>query len=127
MALMGHGVMKRIFNACHAPSTLGSFLRSFAFGHVRQLDAVSSGFLVNLAEKVPLPGSPGTSDFVFVDVDLHDTIIEVHGHAKQGSGYGCSGGARAERAAGHRFHAGQRPGHPGPAAAQVSGALRPRR
>ena len=89
MALLRHGGMKRVFNACYAPSTLGSFLRSFTFGHVRQLDAVASRFLANLAARAPLLGSPAARDFVFVDVD--DTIIEVHGYAKQGSGYGYSG------------------------------------
>ncbi len=89
MALLRHGGMDRLFNACYAPSTLGSFLRSFTFGHVRQLDAVASRFLANLAARAPLLGALKTSDFVFVDVD--DTIIEVHGYAKQGSGYGYSG------------------------------------
>ena len=89
MALLRHGGMKRVFTACYAPSTLGSFLRSFTFGHVRQLDAVAARFLGNLAGRAPLLGSPAARDFVFVDVD--DTIIEVHGYAKQGSGYGYSG------------------------------------
>lgn len=89
MALLRHGAMKKLFKACYAPSTLGSFLRAFAFGHVRQLDAVASRFLASLASRAPLLGDPGEGDFVFVDVD--DTIIEVHGYAKQGSGYGYSG------------------------------------
>ena len=59
------------------------------FGHVRQLDAVASRFLANLVARAPLLGTPGAEDFVFVDVD--ETIIEVHGYAKQGSGYGYSG------------------------------------
>lgn len=80
--------MGRIFKACYAPSTLGSFLRSFTFGHVRQLDAAASRFLVNLAERTPLLQA-GTGGYTFVDVD--DTIVEVHGYAKQGSGYGYSG------------------------------------
>lgn len=42
MALLRHGGMKRAFNACYAPSMLGSFLRSFTFGNVRQLDAAAS-------------------------------------------------------------------------------------
>lgn len=88
MALLRHGAMKKIFNACYAPSTLGSFLRSFTFGHVRQLDAVASRFLVNLNRKAPLLGDVGEDGFVFLDVD--DTIIEVHGYQKQGSGYGYS-------------------------------------
>jgi hypothetical protein len=53
MALLRHGGMKRLFTACYAPSTLGSFLRSFTFGHVRQLDAVASRFLGNLAGRAP--------------------------------------------------------------------------
>lgn len=89
MAMLRHGGMKRIFSSAYAPSTLGSFLRSFTFGHVRQLDAVASRFLGNLAERTPLLGRNGSTDFVFVDVD--DTIVEVHGYQKQGSGYGYSG------------------------------------
>jgi hypothetical protein len=45
MALLRHGGMGRVFARAYAPSTLGSFLRSFTFGHVRQLDAVASRFL----------------------------------------------------------------------------------
>jgi len=50
MAVLRHGGMKKIFTSCYAPSTLGSFLRSFTFGHVRQLDAVASRVLVNLPQ-----------------------------------------------------------------------------
>src|SRR6476646_12113294 len=49
MALLRHGGMGRLFTGIYAPSTLGSFLRSFAFGHVRQLDAVAARFVANLA------------------------------------------------------------------------------
>ena len=45
MALLRHGGMGRVFARAYAPSTLGSFLRAFTFGHVRQLDAVASRFL----------------------------------------------------------------------------------
>jgi hypothetical protein len=87
MALLRHGGMGRLFTGLYAPSTLGSFLRAFSFGHVRQLDAVASRFLTGLAVSSPLlEGVEGT---VFVDVD--DTIIEVHGYAKQGAGFGYSG------------------------------------
>jgi hypothetical protein len=44
LALLRRGGMSRVFAHAYAPSTLGSFLRSFAFGHVRQLDAVASRF-----------------------------------------------------------------------------------
>ncbi len=91
MAILRHGAMKRIFNACYAPSTLGSFLRSFTFGHVRQLDAVASRFLAGLADRAPLLVAPADGDPGFVFVDVDDTIIEVHGYQKQGSGYGYSG------------------------------------
>ena len=53
MAVLRHGGMGRIFTRAYAPSTLGSFLRSFTFGHVRQLDAVASRFLTGLAGVAP--------------------------------------------------------------------------
>ncbi len=87
MGLLRHGAMGTIFARPYAPSTLGSFLRAFTFGHVRQLDAVATRLLESLGEHTPLlAGIDGT-----VMVDLDDTIIEVHGYAKQGSGYGYSG------------------------------------
>ena len=89
MALLRHGGMGRVFDHGYAPSTLGSFLRSFTFGHVRQLDAVASRFVAALAETSPLVGVAGDGEYVLVDVD--DTIIEVHGYAKQGAGFGYSG------------------------------------
>ena len=112
MAILRHGGMRKLFTAIYAPSTLGSFLRKFTFGHVRQLDAVAWRFLVNLAgltglfttagaatadadgqpEVADAAGAAGSTEdtgYVFLDVD--DTIIEVHGHQKQGSGYGYSG------------------------------------
>src|SRR5882757_2185736 len=92
MALLRHGGMRKLFEAPYAPSTLGSFLRVFSFGHVRQLDAVASRFLTGLAATAPLlttAESAEAADRVMIDID--DTIIEVHGHSKQGSGYGYSG------------------------------------
>ena len=69
------------------PRRWGSFLRTFTFGHVRQLDAVACRFLTGLASQAPqLTGGDEQAGRVLVDID--DTIIEVHGHAKQGSGYG---------------------------------------
>src|SRR3954462_2901927 len=49
-ARLRHGGMGTVLPAGYAPSTLGSFLRSFTFGHVRQVDAVASRFLLNLAQ-----------------------------------------------------------------------------
>jgi hypothetical protein len=89
MALLRHGGMEKLFASCYAPSTLGSFLRTFSFGHVRQLDAVAARVLVNLAREAPIVPVPSDGGFVFVDVD--DTIIEVHGYQKQGAGFGYSG------------------------------------
>jgi len=87
MALLRHGGMGKVFDRPYAPSTLGSFLRAFTFGHVRQLDAVASRFLSALAASTPVVTGIGAR----VMVDIDDTIIEVHGYAKQGSGYGYSG------------------------------------
>ncbi len=90
MALLRHGGMGRVFKGAYAPSTLGSFLRAFTFGHVRQLDAVATRFLAGLAARTSLvAGIDDPDGFVLVDID--DTIIEVHGYTKQGSGYGYSG------------------------------------
>jgi len=90
MALLRHGGMGRMFANAYAPSTLGSFLRSFSFGDVRQLDGVASRFLTRLVAQAPLSAAlDGSSGQVMVDID--DTIIEVHGYSKQGSGYGYSG------------------------------------
>ena len=87
MALLRHGGMKKLFDGCYAPSTLGQFLRRFTFGHVRQLDAVASRFLTGLAAQTPM--TSGVETYALLDVD--DTIVEVSGYAKQGSGYGYSG------------------------------------
>jgi hypothetical protein len=62
-------------------------LRAFTFGHVRQLDAVAARFLTGLDATTPLVA--GVDEYALVDID--DTIIEVHGYTKQGSGYGYSG------------------------------------
>lgn len=87
MAMLRHGGMKKLFVGAYAPSMLGSFLRTFTFGHVRQLDAVARRWLVNLASSVPIV--TGIDEYALVDID--DTIKEVHGHQKQGAGFGYSG------------------------------------
>jgi hypothetical protein len=65
-----------------APSTIGTFLRSFTFGHVRQLDAVCSRVLARAWEA---GAGPGDGPLV---IDLDSTICEVHGKDKQAAGYG---------------------------------------
>jgi len=87
LALLRHGAMKRLFTGIRAPSTLGTFLRSFTFGHVRQLDAVASRLLINLAGQAPL--LPGADELAYVDVD--DTLRQTYGYAKQGAGRGYTG------------------------------------
>jgi hypothetical protein len=49
MTVLRHSGMARLFSKAYAPSTLGSFLRTFAFEHIRQLGAVASRFLLVLA------------------------------------------------------------------------------
>ena len=82
MARLRHGGMKKLFTQIYAPSTLGSFLRKFTFGHVRQLDAVASRFLAALAGLTWVLGNPqqpaASTGYGLIDVD--DTIIEVHGY-----------------------------------------------
>jgi hypothetical protein len=73
-AVLGHGVS--------APSTLGTFLRAFTFGHVRQLDRVLA---VSLARAWAAGAGPG-ADRLIVDVDSF--VGEVFGYDKQGAGYG---------------------------------------
>ena len=92
MNMLRHGGMKHLFDRVYAPSTLGSFLRSFAFGHVRQLDAISTRLLANLNQHTPLlpiGTESGQSSIVFVDID--DTVIDVHSARKQGAGFGYQG------------------------------------
>ncbi|RZB14158.1 IS1380 family transposase [Streptomyces sp. F001] len=86
MDRLRHGAMPRLFTGVRAPSTLGSFLRSFTHGHVKQLHAVARRLLPRLAAHTPL--LPGADQVAHVDID--DTIRRTHGYAKQGTGYGYS-------------------------------------
>ena len=90
MAMLRHGGMGKLFTRIYAPSTLGSFLRKFTFGHVRQLDAVASRFLAALVDRSRLLGDPQQRPAIpgYALLDVDDTIIEVHGHKKQGAGFG---------------------------------------
>ena len=65
-----------------APSTLGTFLRSFTFGHVRQLDRVIAETIRRVWQTDVGPAGEAMT------IDLDSTICEVHGHAKQGAAYG---------------------------------------
>ena len=92
--------MKKLFVGAYAPSTFGSFLRAFAFGHVRQLDAVACRWLVNVAAVAPI--AAGIDEYALVDID--DTIKEVHGYQKLGFRLRLFRGARFERVARDRLH-----------------------
>ena len=87
MDLLRHGGMGRLFDGIRAPSTLGTFLRAFTFGHVRQLDAVAAGLLARLAAATPV--LPDAEQLVLVDID--DTVRQTYGYAKQGAGRGYTG------------------------------------
>lgn len=65
-----------------APSTLGTFLRAFTFGHVRQLDAL----LGRSIERAWKAGAGPGSDRLVIDVDSF--VGEVCGRLKQGASYG---------------------------------------
>ena len=62
-----------------APSTLGTFLRSFRWGHVRQLDRVSRQLL---ARAWQTGAGPGNAPFT---IDLDSTVCETYGLAKEGA------------------------------------------
>jgi Transposase DDE domain group 1 len=85
--LLRHGGMARLFTGIRAPSTLGTFLRLFRFGHVRQLDAVAAALLTRLAAATPV--LPDADQVVLVDID--DTVRQTYGYAKQGAGRGYTG------------------------------------
>ncbi len=90
--LLRHGGMGRLFAGVRAPSTLGTFLRSFTHGHVQQLDKVSGDLLAGLTTRVPGLRRRRADGIGFVDVD--DTVRQVHGYAKQGERLvtpGCGG------------------------------------
>ena len=85
-----------------APSTLGTFLRSFRWGHVRQLDQVSRELL---ARAWAAGAGPGDAPFT---IDLDSTICETYGLGKEG--------------ARHHGYTGQRGYHPLLAVAAGTGA-----
>jgi Transposase DDE domain group 1 len=72
--VLGHAVM--------APSTLGTFLRAFTFGHVRQLDHVLDE---SLCRAWAAGAGPGEQRLV---IDIDSFVGEVHGYNKQGASYG---------------------------------------
>ena len=72
--VLGHRVM--------ASSTIGTFLRSFTFGHVRQLDRLTEQLL---GRAWAAGAGPGDGPMT---MDMDSTVCEVHGYHKQGAAYG---------------------------------------
>ena len=84
MDLLRHGAMETLFGGVRAPSTLGSFLRSFTWGNVSQLNRAHREFLANLTREAPL--LPGAGTLAFIDID--STQKRVFGYDKQGARFG---------------------------------------
>jgi Transposase DDE domain group 1 len=82
--VLRHGAMPALFGGIRAPSTLGSFLRSFTWGNVLQLGKVNRLLLAGLARRAPL--LPGKDTLAFIDIDSQQK--RVYGHKKQGAAFG---------------------------------------
>ena len=78
-ALRAGGTVSVLGCMVKAPSTLGTFLRSFRWGHVRQLDRVSRQLL---ARAWAAGAGPGDSPLT---IDVDSTICETYGLAKEGA------------------------------------------
>src|SRR4249919_504597 len=78
------GGMPILFDGVYAPSTLGTLLREFSFGHARQLESVLREHLAALAERTEV--LVGIDEQAFIDID--SLLRPVYGHAKQGASYG---------------------------------------
>ena len=87
-ALRAGGTVSVLGCMVKAPSTLGTFLRSFRWGHVRQLDRVSRQLL---AWAWAAGAGPGDSPLT---IDLDSTICETYGLAKEGARHHGYTGAR---------------------------------
>ena len=84
MDVLRHGAMPVLFGGVRAPSTLGTFLRSFTWGNARQLEAAGRRFLAELARQVPL--LPGRDVVAFAGIDSQQK--RVFGYRKQGAAFG---------------------------------------
>ena len=78
-ALRSGGTARVLGCVVKAPSTLGTFLRSFRWGHVRQLDRVSRELL---AQAWAAGAGPGDGPLT---IDLDSTICETYGLSKEGA------------------------------------------
>ena len=102
-ALRSGGTGKVLGCVVKAPSTLGTFLRSFRWGHVRQLDRVSRELLARAWAAGTGPGDG------LLTIDLDSTICETYGLSKEG--------------ARHHGYTGQRGYHPLLAVAATTGEV----
>ncbi|CAM5325688.1 MULTISPECIES: IS1380 family transposase [Streptomyces] len=85
--VLRHGGLPKLFGGVRAPSTLGTFLRAFTWGHIRQLESAISGCTCNLAAHTGFV--PAGDEVVFVDIDSKITqITQVYGPVKQGASFG---------------------------------------
>ena len=84
---LGHCAMGKAFDYCYAPSTLGSFLRQFTFGHVRQRAQSRPGSSPRSRSRHRC--SPGSTTWHW-SISTR-ALVEVHGHGKQGASFGYTG------------------------------------
>jgi hypothetical protein len=84
MDLLRDGAMETVFSGVRAPSTLGSHLRSYARGNIRQPGKAHRGLLAALAEDERL--LPGREALAFIDID--STQKRVYGYGKEGAAFG---------------------------------------
>ena len=84
VALLGAGATGKLFDQTRAPSTIGTWLRSFAWSNVREFDAVTRALLGRLVAAGAGPAELAGAHLV----DLDSTICEVYGRGKQGADYG---------------------------------------
>jgi len=82
--IVPHGGMPALFAGVYAPSTVGSFLREFSHGHVRQVQSAGREFLAQLASRTPVLA--GAEQVMFVEVD--SMLRRCYGKKKQGAAFG---------------------------------------
>jgi hypothetical protein len=86
-AVLRAGATRRLFDDTRAPSTVGIWLRSFAWAAVRQLDRVTRELLA----RAWAAGLGPTDLDADLTVDIDSTVVETYGLAKQGGGFAYTG------------------------------------
>jgi len=79
LGVLRSGATGRLLGAAKAPSTIGTWLRSFTYGHLRQLDAIARQLL--LVCWAAGAGPHRLDELLYLDLD--STVIETHGLAKE--------------------------------------------